>query len=294
MTQLAYGAKQVHALQVALGGEPPKEAAEESRAALERHVREHFERAYTSRASVAPLLQRAQAPVLEILRNDVGAIKAVEDLRKHVRARANKKRSAHRKRIQVEPRFNSGSQFAVRALPYDSPLMLQGGSATSTANIVEGTYSIAVDGNGSSAWASAGVGMWIFCTEENPSQRIAAMVEYDYQWSDTSVAGYIAHNDGFTNIWVWGAHEHAWVLQQGGLFPSWSDGTGWYDSHGSGGEQSGFETLEAFFPSLANSWYFAWIWTGGSCDDNSGSIVGFSHAQQSQSMVVPFVVLGSL
>jgi hypothetical protein len=119
-------------------------------------------------------------------------------------------------------------------------------------------------------------------------------VEYDYQWSDTSVGGYTAHNDGSTNIWVWGAHEQAWVLQKGGLFPSWSDGTGWYESHGSDGEQSGLESLEAFFPSLANSWYFAWVWTNGSCDDNSGSIAGFSLAEQSQSMVVPFVVIGSL
>jgi hypothetical protein len=175
MTQLAYGAKQVRALQIALGGEPPKEAAEQSRAALERHVRERFERAYTSRASVAPLLQRAQAPVLEILKTDAGAIEAVEELRKHARARtynkharsgSNKKRSAHRKRIQFEPRFISGSQFTVLALPYDSPFMAQGGDATATANIVEGTYSIGVTGNGGSAWAAAGVGMWFFCTEE--------------------------------------------------------------------------------------------------------------------------------
>ena len=124
----------------------------------------------------------------------------------------------------------------------------------------------------------------------------SALVDFDYSWLDSST-WYTAHNDGATNIWVWGSSENTWVLQQGGLFPSWSDGTGWLEDHGSGGdgsEQFGRKSLEAFFPVAANTWYFTWVWSEGSCDDNSGSVFGFSYAQQSQSMSIPFVVFGSL
>ena len=49
-----------------------------------------------------------------------------------------------------------------------------------------------------------------------------------------------------------------------------------------------------FSPVKANNWYLAFIWSDGSCDDSSGSIFGFSFAQQFQNMSVPFVVFGSL
>jgi hypothetical protein len=87
-----------------------------------------------------------------------------------------------------------------------------------------------------------------------------------------------------------------WVLEQGGLFLSRSDCTGRIEDHGSGGdgsEQFGAESLEAFFPAVANSWYLAWVCSDGCCDDNSGSLFGLSYAQQSQSMSIPFMVLGS-
>jgi hypothetical protein len=62
MTVLAYGAENVQALEGVIGGKPPAKAADQSLAALKRHMRERFERRKASRAAMGSLLERAQAP----------------------------------------------------------------------------------------------------------------------------------------------------------------------------------------------------------------------------------------
>src|SRR5262249_43298508 len=99
-------------------------------------------------------------------------------------------------------------------------------------------------------------------------------MDYDYEWITWSIMGYTAHNDSSTHIWVWGLAENNWVLQRDSLPPFWSDGTGWFDQHGSGGyppvEQYGRQSIEAFFPARANNSYLVWIWSDGSCDGSIG------------------------
>lgn len=296
MTVLAYGAKSVRGLEEALGGSPPKKTGEQALAALEKHVRERSERRKSQFAEMRPVLERAQAPLLEIVKADASAVQTLEKRRDLIRARGKQKLRAIHSRMEIEPRVVTGSTLWLKAAPYDVPFQAANGDATAASDINAGVYSLSMTGNGSSAAASAGLGVWFWSTEETPSQRIAALFDYDYSWLDSST-WYTAHNDGATNIWVWGDRENDWVLRQPGFDPNWSDGTGWLEDHGSGGdgsEQFGRETLEAFFPAAANSWYLAFIWSDGSCDDSSGGLFGFSFAQQVQSMSVPFVFFGSL
>ena len=57
MAVLAFGAEKVRALELALGGKPPKKAADQSLAELKRHVSERFERRKVDRAAMHPLLK---------------------------------------------------------------------------------------------------------------------------------------------------------------------------------------------------------------------------------------------
>jgi hypothetical protein len=296
MTLLAYGAKKVSALETSLGGKPPKKAADQALAALKQQMHERYERRNAQIAKMRPLMERSQAPLLELVKSDKAAAASLAKRRSLTLARGKEKLRMKHERLKIDPRMISGSQFWLKAPPYDVPFNAAAGDASASSNINAGTYSLSMTGDGSNSAASAGLGVWFFSTEDNPAQRIAALFDYDYSWLDSS-DWYTAHNDGSTNIWVFGHSENAWLLRQGGFFPSWSDGTGWQEDHGSNGdgtEDSGRESIEGFFPARANSWYLAFIWSDGSCSDSSGGVLGFSFAQQAQSMSVPFVVFGSL
>jgi len=161
------------------------------------------------------------------------------------------------------------------------------GGGHGSANGFTGKYTVQARGDGA-AWA--GVAANFLATENNPTQRFAALLDYGYSWFDWSTWG-TAHNDASTHIWIWGFAENYWVHNGGNLDPAWSDGTSFGEEHGSGGDgswQSGRESLEVLFPALQNSVYQAWIWSDGSCDDE-GIISG---ASQHQFMSVPLMVFG--
>ena len=123
---------------------------------------------------------------------------------------------------------------------------------------------------------------------DNLRQRFAVLVDYDYAWYDSSNFG-TAHNDGSTNIWIWGFTENG-LVGEGYFDPMWSDGTSGFEEHGSGGdgsEQSGRESLEVFFMAKANSVYQVWVWSPGSCNDGL-----LSYASQDVNISVPLMVLG--
>jgi len=294
MTVLAYGAEKVRALEFALGGKPPKEATKHVAAELNRHVQEQFERRKAHLAKVNSLLKRQRTPLLNILKADKRTAEDIKEARELFR-KGPIKPHARPPREKIEPRMVTGSSFWLKVPPYDDQQGSFSGDASASEDALNGTYNLSMSGNGSSSNAWAGLAINFFATEDDPSQRFAALVEYDYDWYDYSNLA-PAHNDAGTNIWIWGFTENRWVLQQGGFFPSWSDGTGWWDSHGSGGdgsEQFGNEALEAFFPAFGNNWYQAWVWSWGSCDDIS-DFDYWSVAGQAQAMTIPFVVFGSL
>jgi hypothetical protein len=75
---------------------------------------------------------------------------------------------------------------------------------------------------------------------------------------------------------------------------SWSDGVGWFESHGNdpAGDSGGISN-ETFFPAQANQWYEAWIWSDASIYADGG-FWGIAASSIQFSAAVPFVVFGSL
>src|SRR3984957_13589936 len=77
MSLLAYGAKEVRALELGLGAKPSKRAGEQSLALLKRHIRERAERHKAERDAMRPLQDRAQAPLLEVIKGSAGGVRWV-------------------------------------------------------------------------------------------------------------------------------------------------------------------------------------------------------------------------
>ena len=186
----------------------------------------------------------------------------------------------------------TGSSIWLKVPPYDNYGQWSAGNAHASADVFAGRYSIVTDLDVRSAAGWAGIAINFFATEFNPNQRFSALVDYDYAWGDYSAYG-TAHNDGGTNIWIWGFAENNWVFKNPqALDPSWSDGTSWFEVHDAFAlGQDGRENLDVSFPALPNNWYQAWVWSSGSCDADFD--IG-CNASQYQAMSVPFVVFGSL
>jgi hypothetical protein len=292
MAVLAYGAKKVRSLELALGGKPPGDAVRRSLGSLRQVAAERFKRREVERVQLRRVFERARAPIFESLRGDERVLRSSNEFRAVVERRSKqtlRKRSQNLKSLKIEPRVIVGSSFWLNTPPYDTAG--QGGNPDVTSDAAGGTYSWAQQSlfdAGLSAWA--GVASWFWATDENPQQRFAALLDYSYAWWD-SAAGYTAHTDASTALWVWGANENGWVGQQGGLYPSWSDGAGWFDDHNGGDD--GRESLQAFFPVGANGWYLLWVWSSTSLDSDSGFFGGSASSSQ-LSVSVPMMVFGSL
>ncbi len=294
MTLLAYGAEKVRALERALGGIPPQSAADRAIADLTRHVQVRHEQRQAHLKQVNPLLEQAQAPLLRQIRADERSCASLQQYRKYLKERKQQPHVKPPARARVESRIVAGSGFDVKGYPFDVPFQAAHGDyTTAEATVYNGEFQLQCAANGGSAASSAGLAAWFFLVEDDPQQRFATLVDYTYNWSDDSY-GYTAHNDGAMNLWVWGNSENAWVAQQGGFSPSWSDGTGWFESHDSGGLTSGTSAMETFFPARANSWYLCFAWFGASCDDTDPGDVFGSDAGLYIAGFIPFMVMGSL
>jgi hypothetical protein len=293
MSIIAYGAEKVKALQDALGGSLPAQARKQPRMHLEQSVAERFKALKAEREEAA----RLAAPMRDRLfshtpKDEPGVKRSIEQTRKSYERRL-KTKIRHPKTIRIEPRFITGSNFWLKVPPYDDDFAFQTASATAGADKVAGNYNLAVQsiGDGSHE-AAGGVAVWFFCTTSDPMQRVAAVLDFSDDWWD-SASGYVAHNDLRTRIWVWGDTEQNWVTQSD-LQPSWSDGVGWYESHGNDpAGDSGRISIEAFFPADANQWYEAWIWSDASVYADGG-FWGIAGSSIKLSTAVPLVVLGSL
>ena len=127
-----------------------------------------------------------------------------------------------------------------------------------------------------------GVGIWFWSTTDNPLTSFSAFLYYCFTWSDQSVL-YSAYNEASVNLWVWGDQENAWLVQQGGLYPSWNDSTSGFEVHS--GAQDGSGVVQTYFPAAAFRWYFGWVWISGA----AGSW-GSSQAQAFLNMRVEYLV----
>ncbi|HEX3944571.1 MAG TPA: hypothetical protein VHW69_10830 [Rhizomicrobium sp.] len=300
MITVARGTKQIRKLEPALGEKPPQKAAIQCQAALKQYVEGRLKQRRAHQAAFRPLLEKAQAPLRDLLTPDKTLLRKLVKQQQAAFRVTRKKPVLRHPLLPDVPQPGIEQGFLLKFPPYDEAFQYASNpypAAQAQADKAVGTYKFDVEGDGDSNAASAGIGVYFFAYEDNPIQRVAALVDYDYIWGTWSINGYTAHNDGATNIWVWGVSENRWVAQTGSLSPYWSDGTGWFDQHGSGGypptEQFGRQSTETFFPAAANNFYLVWIWSEGSCDD-SASILGASYAAQQQRMSVPMITFGSL
>lgn len=155
--------------------------------------------------------------------------------------------------------------------PYDFQWVSMHGEGWAHADEATGDYSVHVHSLGAGeASMAAGVGFWFHSGDGNPMQRFAALIDYWEDWWD-SAQFYVAHNDGRTRLWVFGASERAWVAQSDQT-PSWNDGVGWLEQHGNDpvGEDSTVLNT-TYFSAAPNSWYQCWIWSVGDVYADSGS-----------------------
>ncbi len=293
MSILAYGSEQVEKLQTALGGTLPADAGEAPRMQLDTFVGERFKATDAMRQATERLTAATRDRVFShIPQNDLGIKQSVDEARRFYQDRLE-----HRIRqpalTKVEPRYVTGSGFWLKPPPYDVPWTNTNNGGQASADNAAGTYSVATQSIASgSVEAAAGLAVWFFCTATDPMQRVAALLDYEDDWWDSAM-GYVAHNDLRTRIWVWGNTENAW-LTQSDLSPSWSDGVGWFESHGNDPSgDAGRMAIETFFPAEANNWYLAWVWSDASVFANGG-LFGIAASSIQFSVTVPFVVFGSL
>jgi hypothetical protein len=202
-------------------------------------------------------------------------------------ARRSKRRTKAPRLERVEPSITLGSIQLLKGAPYDSSWTF---GAEASANKADGSFHLAAQsiGDGFSEVA-AGIAVWFFSPGENMGQRFAAPLNYSYDWWDMA-SGYVAHNDLRTRIWIWGDSEQRWVSQTE-VSPQWSDGVGWFESHGN--SDGGLMTIETFFPARANSWYLAWVWSDASIYADGG-FWGIAASSVRFDTSVPFVVFGGL
>ena len=112
MTLLAYGAKEVRALEAALGGKPPKKAADQALSELKLQMRERYERRNAQIAKMRPLMEKSRAPLLELIKKDKAAVAALEKRRTLTLARSKEKLRMKHEHLKIDPRMVSGSGFA--------------------------------------------------------------------------------------------------------------------------------------------------------------------------------------
>jgi hypothetical protein len=298
MDILATGAERVRALEIALGGEPPEDRR--SAAELDRHIRQRFERRRMRRAEAMARLERQNTFIQELRERDPDQYRLLEGLAQASRrqSRVKPRRASEDKSHQlpelerVEPRIAVGSGFTLKVPPYDDQGQgIQGdGSADASPDALHGSYYLQTDTQCNSAGAWAGIAVNFFAITDNPFQRFAALVDYDYQWWEGADLFVGADNNGSTNIWVWGFTEQRWVLQQANVGPWWSADV---NNSENDDDQLGRESLQVYFPAFGGNWYKVWFW---SSLESDGSCFAWYEgtSENSISIKIPLVVFGSL
>jgi hypothetical protein len=293
MTTIARGSQAVRNLERALGGTPPKAAAQKARSDLHRHVQEHFKAQKRSKGEMARLADPLRTLMLRhIPKDDPKLRKHIEDVRA-VCERRSKHKIRPPKAEKFEARFTLGSNFRWKVPPYDTSWSFPPDPRLGLANAdaTAGTYHLKVQSIGDGLFeVAAGLGNWFFALTDD-LQRFWALIDYSDDWWDRAFA-YVAHNDLRTRLWVWGASENGWVATPD-VSPLWSDGVSWTEHHGNDPQgESARVSVETYFPVRPNNWYLAWVWSDAWVYADSG-FWGLSASSIQFRASVPLVVFGS-
>lgn len=293
MTVIARGSAQVSQLERALGGRPPSAAVQRSRRELKRYVTERSKAQQQVRADMARLAKPFYELAFEhIPKDDPRLTRHLEATRDAYERRSKHKRKA-RKAEKFEASISTGSIQAIKVPPYDTEWTSAPAGTSASADHAAGTYDMAAQSIGDGSHdAAAGVAVWFFAPADDPQQRFAALLDYSDDWWD-SASGYVAHNDLRTRLWVWDDADQTWAIQSD-VSPQWSDGVGWFESHGNDPQgDSGRISVETFFPARGGSWYLAWVWSDASVYADGG-FWGIAASSIQFAATVPLVVFGSL
>ena len=291
MTKITSGAKNVKKLEQAMGGTPPASALQASRAALQRITAERLRSYGKARDEAAKLAEPMRKAIFSHLDKDDPTIARNRAATKALFERRSKRTIQSPKLEKFEPHFSVGSNLWLKVPPYDDAWTFGAASNTvATADKASGQCSLAAQSFGDGTLeVAAGVMVWFLAPADDPQQRFAALMDYSYDWWD-SAAGYVAHNNFTTRLWVWGATEQRWV-GQADVSPSWSDGVGWWEDHS--GEDGGRIAVQTYLPVRANQWYAGWVWFDAIPYADSG-FFGSAFSSIHFNATVPFVIFGSL
>jgi hypothetical protein len=290
MTVFARGTERVKALQHAMGGAPPRPALDKSKALLERYVSERSKQRRAMLKETRNITRSFQEKILSSVPKNDGSVKRMVAEQKRLVQKRSRLKIQKPKLLKIEPQVIAGSNFWLKAPPYDTSWHAGNFSAADAGG---GDYQLAVQSFGDGTMeAAAGVAVWFFAPADDPQQRFAALLQYNDDWWDFA-SGYVAHNDLRTRLWVWGATENRWVVQAD-VSPNWSDGVGWFESHGNDpAGDAGTISVETFFPVSAGNFYLGWVWS----DVNvyaDGGFWGIAASSLQFNATVPLIVFGSL
>jgi len=293
MSIIALGRAQVRKYERALGGEPPRTTLRKTQSEMSRYLAARSRASNAARKEIASLSARRRDLLFRQMAEAEPDLQTSNAKLKRMFEQRAKRKIAKPPLRKIEPRVIAGSNFAFHAPPYDGAWTYHPGSNAADADPSDGTYDLACQsfGDGNQE-AAAGVASWFFCTDADPQQRFAALIDYSDDWWDSAM-GYVAHNDLRTRLWVFGQTENDWVWKSD-VQPGWSDGVSWFDNHGNdpNGDQ-GRLSVETLFPAQANSWYLAWVWSDGQAYGDGG-FFGFGASSIHFSASVPLMVFGSL
>jgi hypothetical protein len=275
---------------------PGQEAAvERAKASLNQYLAEQRDLRQAQTATLAAIEEKQLKLLLGHLSPD--ELKALAGERRRVLEASAARNIQHRRQgvaPLAAPRADTAGGAVFVGPPYDFGWQTSNPDAAATVDLGNGTYSLAIQGFGDGNQSiAAGFGIWFFSGDGDPAQRFAALWDYYDDWWDMA-AGYVAHNDGRTYLGVFGESENAWVAQSSSQTPTWSDGAGWFDTHGNDPSgDDGRVSAETYFNARPNSWYQCWVWSSASIYSTSG-FFGFSASSIHLNMTVPFFVLGSV
>lgn len=278
------------------GNKPPVESLSHARALLTAHHAAETGRRAAQRAEAGRTQDRFRHLLFDSLKSSDEVLRQITAERRETIDRMNKEvrrsRPEHAGLSVMDQKSNASGKFDLRTPPYDFDWKSGSGQGLERADHTAGTYGLDVQtiGNGELAVA-AGVGFWFFSGDGASMQRFAAVADYFFDWWD-GASGYVAHNDGRTHLWVFGHSEGDWVARSDQT-PSWSDGVGWFESHGNHPGEDGRVSGDTFFNARPQSWYQCWIWSSADVYGDGG-FWGFADSTIHITMSVPFAVMGSL
>jgi hypothetical protein len=291
MTVLAYGAEKVREIEHALGGTPPKGVLKESTAFLKRYLAERAKQRQATHAEASRRAERWRELLFSDLSKDDPRLKKLRAERQAAVKRLKRPKLESPKRPRIEPRI--GSDVVVTGPPYFwwSSQTCQTGFAQTDNSA--GSCSLFTYSHGKGyCEAYAFFTLWLFVPEDNPVQRISALVDYSDVWFD-SAEFYVGHNDMTTSILVYGGNGEG-LVHRADLSPSWSDGASWLDEHGNAPQgEAGRIAIETFFPATGNEGYYVQFLFDASVYADSGAF-GETWSSLSIQCTVPMVVFGSL